>query len=468
MADHVADDVNEVTEQSADLKPNLATGPTMVDHSTGDTVDIRESKQPNQIEPELPSIPECPTVSNVSIASNESISVDEQFSDKLVCSKTTSTESFDPEVHCLVSKSLEQLQAMPLDPEFSIHIINLNSAEKLACSQNPKPDISDKLYEVLCDQSKCSTKVFVGKYKFRCHLSLLKAYSKYFFKCKETNIIRLPPEKITPTAFHSIYNWILNIKDGSKRNLVEIISGATFLEMDAVLEACWSMLNRSEITENVAFQLFCEASKFSLPDFESLMLSRISKFFLTLVASREFIEMNAAQICKLLNMHNVGVNSEIEIFMSALRWLSHEWPARQPHLVEIMECVRFGLLPPLFLRYLQNAQDTRVMHHISNSPEVQDMINNAFIYASTEMYCTDYTRRCEFLLPNFEVPVQRRWIFDKDCAYHHDFSCPQRQFFTYNQFLQYLLKLQATGPEYWQKLPIVKDMQKPIACCSSD
>ncbi|KRF97843.1 uncharacterized protein Dwil_GK27293 [Drosophila willistoni] len=193
-----------------------------------------------------------------------------------------------------------------------------------------------------------------------------------------------------------------------------------------------------------------------------MMLARICKFFLTLVASREFLELDGDIVCQLLAMHNVGVNNEIEIFMSALRWLAHSWPERQPHMVKLMHCVRFGLLPPLFLRFLQNEQQTKVLQCISQNAEVQEMINKAFVYASTELFGCDLKKRLSFRLPDCDLPEQRKWIYDKECSYHHESNFMHRQFFTYAEFLKYLKSLQEKGPNYWQQLPVLRDIRGAV------
>lgn len=69
----------------------------------------------------------------------------------------------------------------------------------------------------------------------------------------------------------------------------------------------------------------------------------------------------------------------LQIFYSALRWLSYKWPKRRTHVPQLMGCVRFGLLSPVFLRFLQKEHSTRVMDYITKCPQVQELINKAFV-----------------------------------------------------------------------------------------
>ncbi|XP_068146841.1 kelch-like protein 35 isoform X2 [Drosophila tropicalis] len=370
----------------------------------------------------------------------------------------------------LISNSKADLHLLPLDEDFSALKV-ISEDKKTLMGKNPmKLDIAPRLLKLLHDSDKCCYLVFVGKYKFRCHLAVLQAHSKYFLhKASPDELVsHLPMKHITPPAFHLIYNWMLGVKnakatnDSPCRSIVETISAVKFLRVDELHEQCWSLLNAPEITENVAFALCQEAVRFDIPKFSTTMLARICKFFLTLVASREFLELDGDIVCQLLAMHNVGVNSEIEVFMSALRWLAHTWPERRPHMVKLMHCVRFGLLPPLFLRFLQNEQQTKVLQCISQNSEVQEMINKAFVYASIELFGCDLKKRLPYLLPDCELPEQRKWIYDKECSYHQESNSTHRQFFTYTEFLNYLKSLQEKGPNHWQQLAVLRDIRGSV------
>jgi len=44
-----------------------------------------------------------------------------------------------------------------------------------------------------------------------------------------------------------------------------------------------------------------------------------------------------------------------------------------------MGCVRFCLLPALFLRFLQGEQKTLVLKSICSSPKIREKVNKAFV-----------------------------------------------------------------------------------------
>ncbi|XP_041675798.1 gigaxonin-like isoform X1 [Drosophila eugracilis] len=191
----------------------------------------------------------------------------------------------------------------------------------------------------------------------------------------------LPVEMVTPTAFHVIYNWMLDIKKSRKGDcsIVELYSAATFMKVNELLDLVFDCFNDSCVSGSQAFGLFMEALNFEIRMFQIMLLSRIEEFFLPLVASKEFVELDFYWVRELLSIQSVGVNSEIEIFMSAVRWLSHNWPKRKAQMEKLMECVRFCLLPPPFLRFLQGEHNTLILNSICQSAKVKELVNKAFV-----------------------------------------------------------------------------------------
>ncbi|XP_041675799.1 uncharacterized protein LOC108107406 isoform X2 [Drosophila eugracilis] len=131
--------------------------------------------------------------------------------------------------------------------------------------------------------------------------------------------------------------------------------------------------------------------------------------------------------------------------MSAVRWLSHNWPKRKAQMEKLMECVRFCLLPPPFLRFLQGEHNTLILNSICQSAKVKELVNKAFVYTSSELY--ELNQNIYHMLKEFHPPEQRKWIVDKRCAYHRHPGGHQGQFFTYQQFLNYLESLHDSLPE---------------------
>ncbi|XP_070134460.1 kelch-like protein 41b isoform X2 [Drosophila bipectinata] len=337
----------------------------------------------------------------------------------------------------------------PLNKSFSCLPTKTPSSEILMCKQPQKTKLSTHILRLLSDSTTGDFKVYVGKYKFLCHLTILQLHSKYFRNNVDidTRKVQLPADKVTPSSFYVLYSWMLDKRAKTKNQkcrccLVELYSAAKFLAVEDILEFCWTVASGADISGSRAVALFLEALSWDIPEFKNILISRIGDFFLPLVASREFVKLDIYSVRELLSMNSLGVNSEIEIFMSGVRWLSHDWVNRAIYLEMIMECVRFFLLPPPFLRYLVGDQDTHIFDVISKNKKIVDAIYKVFVQTSAEL-CD--LAQCA-VDQDLKLVEQRNWIYNPLCPYHREPAGNQGQFFTYQQFLDYLETLHDSPP----------------------
>lgn len=63
--------------------------------------------------------------------------------------------------------------------------------------------------------------------------------------------------------------------------------------------------------------------------------------------------------------------------MSAARWLDYDWPLRKRYLLDVMNCVRFGLITPWQLIELKQNADSPEIQRLVDFPQVQKMIDDA-------------------------------------------------------------------------------------------
>ncbi len=66
----------------------------------------------------------------------------------------------------------------------------------------------------------------------------------------------------------------------------------------------------------------------------------------------------------------------IQIFMSIVRWLSHNWDEREEHMLEVIKCVRFSLMPRWFLLTLTKKSDCMEIDRIVCHADVKKMISD--------------------------------------------------------------------------------------------
>lgn len=256
-------------------------------------------------------------------------------------------------------------------------------------SQPKKPDMQTLLINRIKNYEKTDVEIRIDDSKFRCHMIVLQCYSDYFANITDqSKFVVLPSENVTPHAFYMIYQWMLSANPTiGRRGIVEFFKGAQFLQIESASTQCWACICDSRIVEDAAFLLYMEARQMGLTDVQKAMSDRICKFFLMLVASKEYLELNVEEVIIFLSSNSVGVHSEMEvilmlnheistydsfiqIFLSALRWLYFDWESRSEYSLRLMECVRFGHMTQSQLVLLKQ------QNHKHQEREIRNVVND--------------------------------------------------------------------------------------------
>ena len=292
---------------------------------------------------------------------------------------------------------------------------------------------------------------------FSCHMIALQAYSKFFYDLGNPTLVSLPHEKVTPAAFKRIYDWIISDKPRVQRHhLLEVLIAAKFLKISELAEQCWACLeSERHFSEDNAFVMYLESRARGEHTIQELMMNRISKFFLTIVACKEFLELDVDEVVRLLKMNNIGIHSESEVFFSAIRWLFYDWEKRQEHLLDVMQCVRFGLTSPWLLFELEGFSRVPEFQEVMKDAEMCRMVKEGIEYTLSRFF-QKQTMQLEEQMSRVKVsePSQRMWIKDTqldDPSVNINFWLSD-----YEMFLKYLALVQEKCAEYWKTLEYVE------------
>lgn len=235
------------------------------------------------------------------------------------------------------------------------------------------------------DRSDCQ--VIIGEAIFNCYRIVLQSYSVYFNNLNIINgkPIYLPADKINSVAFIKIYKWMLSpllpVPEVERNGIIELYVAAQFLEIDELRYQILACFDNCEIfNEDSAFYLYWEARSFNESDIQELMLMRIQKYFLTLVATKEFLELTCEEVCSFLSLNTIGVRKESDVFYSALKWLNHNWEDREEYAMDVMKCVRFTLMAPWELTELRKNNKSLEVQKITIIRGVLEMIDKALRY----------------------------------------------------------------------------------------
>lgn len=354
-----------------------------------------------------------------------------------------------------------------------------------------------ELFEVCKDMIKdfqhCNLEILIDEVIFNCHLLILQCYSNFFQKY-ETNTKRivLGRKNVSVSTLVRIYDWILTPAPAVRRDhIIDLYMAAQYLEIDELEMHCWTYMDDEErFTEETAFYLYKEAREMNHSLIKNLMVQRICKFFLTLVSSLDFLELEYDEVCELLTMSTIGVNSEIEILFAGFRWVNHDWQRRNKFIYDIISCVRFTLMSPMQLVQLSMAAlsntplrrsdrkamsklmatnnstkkaNIRTITKIIQMPAVQDLIRNASIYVTTVCW----QNRSGLVSDNRSLmrkiglipPIPRVWL-------HHNgvqvCNCHDIIFISYESYLDYLVMLRNAPTDYYKSIKVTTT--DPIHC----
>ncbi|XP_068156837.1 kelch-like protein 7 [Drosophila tropicalis] len=330
-----------------------------------------------------------------------------------------------------------------------------------------KSQLGEIISKLLFERQGTEVQVHVEDRVFDCHLTVLQFYTEYFkqFKCKD--IIKISAPQVKAVGFEKVYEWMIDDKATPQReHIVELYMAAAYFNLPDLIKQLWCCFDSTTLfSECEAFKVYLEAVPYDVPILQNLMISRIQKFFLLAVTTEEFLQLEHQHVHQLLDSSNVCVNSEMEVYMSALRWLNHDWEQRKEHAVLIMGAVRFSLMPPWFTTSLKAKQSDYVQQELVDNPEILNMINLGLSYSVTIEFMDKNSPQTEQLA--IQQAAQRQWIFDEMTSHHHQYECPNWLYLDFKLFNQFLLRIISEGSAYVNRLIFATSETRMSCCCNA-
>jgi BTB And C-terminal Kelch/Domain of unknown function (DUF4734)/BTB/POZ domain len=292
-----------------------------------------------------------------------------------------------------------------------------------------------------------------SKMLFNCHRSVLQCYSGYFYDLGgAVTEVMLPGEQVTPEIFKSVYEWMLAddplFPVHEYDSLVELFTAASFLRIRDLLHQCWTVFDDEDVfNEETAFCFYQKLRRTQHEDIKKILLHRISRFFLTLVASRDFVDLDCEEVMQLLQSNSIATANEVDVLFAGVRWLQFDWPAREAHMLDIVSCVRFGLMSAIQLtRFAQGFHDEHRLAPVFKHATVRQMVDDGLTFVITRDKHRHNPVSFQHFLAEFQLaePCERQWATDPD-------RTPD-DWMDYGQFLQYLQAVQTKPLGHWQTL----------------
>ncbi|EDV53414.2 uncharacterized protein Dere_GG11552 [Drosophila erecta] len=332
---------------------------------------------------------------------------------------------------------------------------------KFACSRKY---MVDGLTDLLENRKCTDLTVLVGDRTFHCHLPLLQECSNFFMPFHRMDVVSLSTDVVTPVGFEIAYDWIShNDAKLPRQHIVEVYLTATYLHMTELKSHIWSRLDNPKLLNGLeAFKIFLEALPFKASVLQDLMLGRIHNYFLMVVATQEYLDLEPEHVYQMLSHINMCVNSEMEMFMSGVRWLFYNWPNRKKSAVTIMQAIRFNLMPAWYITVLKTPQSDEQFQELLDIPEVKSMIDLGLSFSITHNFLDPTSPLKEPL--QMMKPLERQWVFNADTRHHHRYECSNWSYLTFKVFNEYLQCIIIAGDRFVPSLEYLKPGQM-MDCC---
>ncbi|XP_037726094.1 actin-binding protein IPP-like [Drosophila subpulchrella] len=376
--------------------------------------------------------------------------------------------SIDHETQKLISKSCakQENESWEILPECDLEQMGfLESIPDIEFQFSCSKEFMIRGINHMLENKKCTdVVVHVGNQSFKCHLPVLQLCTGYFKNLRSVDVVTLGTDAITPKGFELAYEWMThpNAKP-SRKYILDIYLAANFLDMPELSAHLWCRLDDPKLLNGFeAFRLYLQCLPLQAGVLQELMLGRIHKYFLVAVATEEYLALEPRHVFEMLSHLNMCVNSEMEMFMSGVRWLFYDWRNRKEFAVAIMQAIRFNLMPAWYTTVMKSKHSDEVFQELLDMPQIQSMINLGLSFSITHNFLHPTSPLKEPL--QMQQPHERQWVFNPNIRHHHRYECPKWRYLNLHVFNEYMEHIIVAGFRYVPSLEYLNPDQM-MSCC---
>ena len=230
----------------------------------------------------------------------------------------------------------------------------------------------------------CDVILKVGSREISAHRLVLSACSQYFCAMFTNHMLESKQEYVTLSDIDE--NSVEEIVDFTytgqisihEDNVQHLLKAASILQLSEIVGACCTFLKgQLHSTNCLGIATFAQAH--GCTSLGKRAMEYVQDNFAEVVEGEEFLQLNLDNILALLDSDLIQVTSEECVFEAMYKWLQHELPARRPHTLSLLHCIRLPLLDPLYLSDVVYSKEV-----LKRDPACMQEIMNALVYVSVE------------------------------------------------------------------------------------
>uniref|UniRef100_A0AAR5QJ18 BTB domain-containing protein n=1 Tax=Dendroctonus ponderosae TaxID=77166 RepID=A0AAR5QJ18_DENPD len=193
------------------------------------------------------------------------------------------------------------------------------------------------------------------------HRAILCASSSYFralftttLHNKEKNQVHLPGVSSDMLQTLLVYVYLRKL-DLNEENVYSILMAADYLSILGALDLCSTYLESILRPNNCIGILAFARSHFCRKLADNCWKYIMRNFAHVADQSAEILLLSLQELQEIINADDLNVKSEETVWEIILRWIEYSTDSRKQHIVELMKCIRLGLLDTQF--FLERVKD---------------------------------------------------------------------------------------------------------------
>ncbi|XP_076356749.1 uncharacterized protein LOC143249999 [Tachypleus tridentatus] len=228
--------------------------------------------------------------------------------------------------------------------------------------------------------------VYIGTKTYPAHKVVLTSYSPFFkghimAKGLE-NINKIKMIGIKPAAFDVLLQFMYTgvFKPGIYF-IGDVYRASLKLKIWEVSQKCMKLLKREEGGPSSILYVYATSKMLGLTQAAACARETILKEFEDVIVTPEFLDLEASHLCEILSADAIATRSEIVIYLTALKWLDHDFLNREEYMLEVMKCVRF---PTMTLEEVLACFHPPILPRITQMPALRDLLLKATCYLAAK------------------------------------------------------------------------------------
>ena len=200
----------------------------------------------------------------------------------------------------------------------------------------------------------CDVVIQVQSASFNAHRVVLASSSPYFEamfggELEESRQSTVTIKDISASVMEQLLDYCYTSSIAINEDTVQdLLTASGILQLSWVQEVCCEfMKHQLDYTNCLGIQTFADAH--NCRELHDAASCYALQRYLEVVDGMEFLELNCEELIKLLQNEDLNVQSEEQVYESALKWVKYEEDQRKHLLPAILEHVRLPLLERSFL-----------------------------------------------------------------------------------------------------------------------